>query len=203
MRMCQPLSSSASFPSLAVQISCRPDGGEPQRKEVRREYPAAAVFLCALPISRGSNFLPTRRRRTAEEGSTQRIPGHRCLPLRPSHLLRFKFPADPKEENRRGRKYAENTRQPLSSSASFPSLAVQISCRPDGGEPQRKEARREYPAAAVFLCVLPISCGSNFLPTRRRRTAEEGSTQRIPVSRCFPLRPSHLSRIKFPVGCER
>ena len=43
------------------------------------------------------------------------------------YLLRFKFPADLKAENRRGRKYAENTRPPLSSSAAFPSLAVQIS----------------------------------------------------------------------------
>jgi hypothetical protein len=78
--------------------------------------------------------------------------------------LRFKFPAELKEENRRGRKYAENTRLPSSSSMSFASLAVHVSRRTEGGKPQRKEVRREYPPAVVFLCELPISCGSSFLP---------------------------------------
>jgi hypothetical protein len=175
----RPLSSSAIFPSLAVQTFCRPEEKEPQR-----------------------------------EGSTQRIPGNRCLPLRPSHLSRFKLSAGPKEKNRRGRKYAENTRQSLSSSATFPSLAVQIFCRPEEKEPQRgkyaentgqplsssasfpslavqtfsrheekepqrSKVRREYPATVAFLCVLPISCGSNFLPTGRKGTAEGGRSQRI------------------------
>ncbi len=196
------LPSSASFPSLAVQISCPHEEVKPQRKECRENH-ATAAFLCVLPISCGSNFLPARRRRTAEEGSAQRKPRHRCLPLRPSHLLRFKFPAGTKKENRRGRKYAEKTMPPLPSSASFPSLAVQISCRHEGVKPQRKEVRRENHATAAFLCVLPISCGSNFLPARRRRTAEEGSTQRKPCHRCLPLRPSHLLRFKFPAGTKK
>ncbi len=83
---------------------------------------ATAVFLCALPISCGSNFLPARRRVTAEGGSSQRIPSHRCLALRSSHLSRFQFSAGPKAVNRRGRKFAENTEPPLFSSARFYSL---------------------------------------------------------------------------------
>ncbi len=196
----RPLSSSATFPSLAVQIFCWPKGETPQREEVRREYRSTAVFLCDLPISRGSNFLLAQRRNTAEGGSTQRIPIDRCLPLRPSHLSRFKFSAGPKEKHRRGRKYAENTDRPLSSSATFPSLAVQIFCWPKGETPQREEVRREYRSTAVFLCDLPISRGSNFLLAQRRNTAEGGSTQRIPIDRCLPLRPSHLSRFKFSAG---
>ncbi len=231
-----PLPSSASFPSLAVQISSRHEEVKPQRKGVRRENHATAAFLCVLPISCGSNFLPARRSKTAEDESAQRKPCHRCLPLRPSHLLRFKFPAGTKkenrrgrkcrkpchrclplrpshllrfkfpagtkEENRRGRKCAEKTEPPLPCSASFPSLAVQISCRHEGVKPQRKEVRRENDATAALLCVLPISCGSNFLPARRRKTAEEGITQRKPSHRCLALRPSHLLRFKFPAGTK-
>ncbi len=168
--------------------------------EVRRQYRATAVFLCVLPVTRGSNFLLARRRRTAEGGSTQRIPGNRCLPLRPSHLSRFKFPAGPKTEHRRGGKCAENTGQLRSFSPSFPSLAVKISCWPENGTPQRGEVRRENRATAVFLCVLPISRGSSFLLARKRSTAEGGSAQRTPGNRCLSLRPSHLSRFKFPAS---
>ncbi len=197
-----PLPSSASFPSLAVQISCRHEEVKPQTKEVRRENDVTAAFLCVLPISCGSNFLPARRSKTAEEGSAQRKRCHCCLPLRPSHLLRFKFPAGTKEKNRRGRKYAEKTESPLSSSASFPSLAVQISCRHEGGEPQRKEVRRENHATAAFLCVLPISCGSNFLPARRSENRRRKEVQRKRCHCCLPLRPSHLLRFKFPAGTK-
>ncbi len=158
----RPLSSSASFRSLAVQIFCWPGKGAPQRREVRRENQAPAVFLCILPISCGSSFLLARKWSTAEEGSTQRKPSTRCLPLHPSDLLRFKF-----------------------------------SCWPEKGTPQRGEVRRENRAPAVFLCVLPISCGSNFLLARKRSTAEGGSTPRKPSTRCLPLRPSDLSRFKF------
>ncbi len=150
------------------KLSAGPKKGAPQRVEVRREYRATAVFLCALPISRGSNFRPAQKsehrrgwksaenterplsssapfpslavqtfrlaqkRSTAEGGGPQRIPSDRCLPLRPSHLSRFKLPAGPKK-----------------------------------GTPQRVEVRREYRATAVFLCALPISRGSNFRPAQK------------------------------------
>jgi hypothetical protein len=52
---------------------------------------------------------------------------HRCPNVCPCGLENK--PKDLKEKNRRGRKYAENTRQPLSSSANFPPLTVQVSRR--------------------------------------------------------------------------
>jgi len=72
----------------------------------------------------GSFASESGKTNTAEGGSTQRKPSDRCLPLRPADLWRFNFVAGPEKEHRRGGKYAEKTEHPLSSSASFRSLAV-------------------------------------------------------------------------------
>ncbi len=162
----QRLSSSAPFPSLAVQIFCRPEEETPQRREVRREYRAAAVFL--------------------------------SRPLPPLAVQVF---CRPEGETPQRRKYAENTERPLSCSAPFPSLRFKFSAGPNRFERRGKqsmakivsvvvisprpptfsrlkfrhheektaeaEVRREYRATIIFLCDLPISRGLSFLLARR------------------------------------